>query len=168
MVKFSSFGSIAVALMATLLVVVAKSIDGSTERIIGGEKASCGQFPHQVSIRRTRDRYHFCSGAIVSEQFVLTTANCMQGPYLVPANIHIKVGANGLFEYGPQHSVSKITNHPQFSNRTMANDISVIKTLKKIEFTKVVKAIGLPTENWAAGTAATISGWGWHNVVSLN
>lgn len=35
-------------------------------RIVGGENATEGQFPYQISLRNTLNRQHFCGGSILS------------------------------------------------------------------------------------------------------
>lgn len=169
MKKFSSCGFFAIALLAVLLIVEAKPADKSTDRIINGERASIGQFPHQASIRQSRDRRHFCGGVIISDQFVLTTANCMQGTLSFPSNVIVVVGTISLASgYGEIHTVTRVANHPGFSQALMSNDISVIKTVKKIVFSNVVRAVKLPTANIPDGTAAAISGWGQYIVSSID
>lgn len=48
-----------------------------TSQIIGGYDAAFYQFTYQVSIRGINKR-HICSGSILSEQWVITTARCVQ------------------------------------------------------------------------------------------
>ncbi|CAG0919565.1 unnamed protein product [Notodromas monacha] len=47
-----------------------------TSKIVGGEIASQGQFPYQVSLQTIKNRQHFCGGAIYNENFVVTAAHC--------------------------------------------------------------------------------------------
>lgn len=86
--KFSISCSVPVALMALLVIVEAKSSAKLSERIYGGERASPGQFPHQVSIRAPwffdNAKWHVCGGVIISDRFILTAANCTQGDLLFP------------------------------------------------------------------------------------
>lgn len=169
MAKFSVCGLIAIALLAILLIVEAKPADKSTDRIISGERAKIGQFPHQVSIRQFRGRTHFCGGVILSDRFVLTTAKCMQDTLSFPSNVIVVVGTISLSSgYGTIHTVTRIANHPDFSLHSILNDISVIKTVEKIAFSNAVRAIKLPTANTPDGTAATISGWGLYVVSSID
>lgn len=46
-------------------------------KIVGGQKADDGAFPHQVSLRR-KNR-HFCGGSIINEHWILTAAHCIDG-----------------------------------------------------------------------------------------
>jgi hypothetical protein len=47
-------------------------------RIIGGQVASAGEFPWQVAIYKdTADGRFFCAGALITEQFILTAAQCV-------------------------------------------------------------------------------------------
>lgn len=169
MAKISIWGSIAVAFLAILMIVEAKSTEESSDRIVGGQPAKPAQFPYQVSIRRPDDNQHLCGGAIIGDHFVLTAANCTQGTYSVPSNVVAVVGtlrlAVGTSYTGVLYTVSRITNHPQFNRQTMAHDISVIRTTIKIVFNQLVRAIKLPTQNIGDGFTTTISGWG-QNAVS--
>lgn len=43
--------------------------------MVGGQDATEGQFPHQISLRRNGS--HTCGGSIISRNFVLTAAHCV-------------------------------------------------------------------------------------------
>lgn len=159
--KFGVLGSIAVAVLAFLLVVEAKILAETNDRILSGQRARVSQFPHQVSLRgfiRPDFAWHFCGGALINDRFVLTTANCMQG--YNSTNVTINVGSLVVTQVGTMYAVSKITNHPQFNRKVMANDISVVKSAQRITFTNLVRPIRLPTSTVPDGYTATISGWG--------
>ena len=44
--------------------------------IVGGRPANDGEVPHQVSLQRSS---HFCGGSIISDQFIVTAAHCVDG-----------------------------------------------------------------------------------------
>lgn len=44
--------------------------------IVGGVAAVDGDSPTQVSLQRTS---HFCGGAIISDEWILTAAHCVSG-----------------------------------------------------------------------------------------
>lgn len=46
-----------------------------TGRIAGGKEAKEGQFPYQVSVRRSN--YHLCGGSIIDDRTILTAAHCV-------------------------------------------------------------------------------------------
>lgn len=161
MVKLSIKVRISIALLAILLGVDANSIEGFSGRILDGKTAKEGQFPHQVSIRgylEPDEPWHFCGGALVSDLFVLTTANCVRG--YIPSNVTVLVGTITITDDDTEYNVSSIINHPQFDPNTMANDISVIKTTQPIGFTFFVQPIRLPISDIGDAVPATISGWG--------
>lgn len=143
----------------------ALALDG--DRIVGGQQASRGQFPHQASLRRVRGRGHFCGGAIVSDRFVLTAAHCTQGRFAIPAEVRVAVGGHRIFD-GTLHNVSRIVNHPRYNSRSMENDIAVIQTTNKIIFGPEVRAIALPTQNLPdeTGIRILVSGFGQNRVSS--
>lgn len=164
MVKYDILRSIAIATMALLLAVEAKSIDETDNRVLRGSLSKPGQFPYTVSVR-TSGHVHYCGGVLISDHIVLTTAYCTQGEFSHPSNVTVVVGTQTLaLEEGTSYAVSKIINHPEYNAKTIANDISAIRTVRKILFSKLVQPARLPTSDVAARTVATISGWGQMNV----
>lgn len=154
----------ALAFLALFLLIETKSLDASTERIAGGQRAILGQFLHQVSARRFGR--HYCGGAIIGDRVVLTSASCLlrvvTGPPMNSSSTNVVAGTltSSSPVQGTVYRVSRITNHPQFHLNSLANDISVIRTVDNIRFTNAVRAIGLPTANVADGAETTFSGWG--------
>lgn len=115
------------------------------DRIVGGKAATPNQIPYQVMLRRLTSYAHYCSGAIIGTSFVLTVATCAQGRNKRPAHVRIVIGAHDRSSDGTIISVSKITNHPEFSRTNMKNNICLIKTTNPIPISPIIHAIKLPT-----------------------
>lgn len=166
MMKFNIFVVLSFALLTVLLTIVeADSVVESGDRIVGGTKARRGQFPHQVSLRRSNGNSHFCSGALVTRHSIITSAQCTQGHESRPRNVIAVVGSH-LLSRGTAYHVSRIVNHPHFNSTTLANDISVIVTIKAIRFSSFVRPVqflhtDLPD---VLGLKVIITGWGQHSV----
>lgn len=51
-------------------------VDDDLVSIVGGQEVKDGGAPYQVSIQ-TPDKGHFCGGAIISTEWILTAAHCL-------------------------------------------------------------------------------------------
>lgn len=131
-------------------------------RVIGGEDAEKGQFPHQVSLRSRFSNSHFCGGSIISTRFILTAAHCTQDQNARPKNVYVIVGALHRLSGGIKMALDQIVAHQQYSHRTIKNDISLLRTAENIVYSELVQPIALSTEipPVDGGLAVTLSGWG--------
>ncbi|NWW98810.1 TRY1 protein, partial [Caloenas nicobarica] len=57
-------------------------------------------------------------------------------------------------------NAAKIIRHPNYSSKTLDNDILLIKLAEPAVLTRAVQTVPLPTSCVAAGTTCLISGWG--------
>lgn len=158
--------SIGLLYLATILAFVSANwlneltFSGLSNRIIGGDEAKHGQFPHQVSLRRKLTKQHFCGASILSERFILTAAHCSRGLYGIPANVIAVVGAWDIKNDGKAFGIKRIVSHPSFNLDELVNDIAMLITEHEIPFSDFIKPIALPTEDTLGGSQALISGWG--------
>lgn len=116
------------------------------ERILGGQTATRGQFPYQVSLRVQNGTAHFCGGTLISNRFILTAGICAGGATAVPRNVHAILGAhtrNGTD--GTRYALDLIVRHPRYNPFMFANDIAVARTARPVTFTNLIRAIPLPT-----------------------
>lgn len=135
------------------------------ERIVNGEDATIGQFPHQVSIRNTKYNKHKCGGAIIGPQWIVSAAFCT--PDASDLKYVAVVGSLELQGGGITYAIDTVTNHPDFRPPNLQNDISLLHTAEPIRFGEVIQPIALPTVSTAANTNAIISGWGSLKVSSM-
>ncbi|XP_035783469.1 chymotrypsin-2-like isoform X2 [Anopheles albimanus] len=136
------------------------SNDGKGSRIIGGNDATDGQFPYQVSLQ-TASNYHYCGGSIIAPRWILSAAHCTVG--MTTANVNVYVGSVARSSGGVYYSSMRIVNHPTYNPGTVENDISLIETVEPIVFNANTQPIALGSSFILSGTGATISGWGQTN-----
>ncbi|XP_011690276.1 PREDICTED: uncharacterized protein LOC105451493 [Wasmannia auropunctata] len=131
------------------------------EAIVGGEPASPGEFPHQVSLRL--DGSHVCGGSIIAPNKILTAAHCVVGIAYPPySNYKVATGTNSI-SGGEIHTVKSILVHPQYSDKyedAWKNDIAVITLVEPIKYNQYQQPIALTTTKPTPGQACTLSGWG--------
>lgn len=146
-------------------------IKSKNNRIFGGEGASIGQFPYQVSLqlRSSGDNFvHFCGGSIMTSRYVLTAAHCFIERFPELSNYRVVVGAHDVHgsDDGTAHGIGRFTLHQDYSiniteiNGTILNDIALIETDSPIRFNKLVAPIALHAKFFEDGTRAIASGWG--------
>lgn len=128
------------AICATFSVICILNAEG----IIGGLDARAGQFPYSVSFREYRIDEHFCGGAIISDRYILTVGHCMQQYRSNVENIYAIVGALLRKNEGTLVKLASISTHPQFNWTLLKNDIAMVRTAGKIEFSGTIKPIALP------------------------
>jgi len=132
-------------------------------RIIGGAAARQGDFPYQVSIRRSGwSPGHVCGGSIIDDQHILTAAHCVYGKG--PGDFSIVAGDVMLDRSSctsVRRSVSAIFMHKEYNTNTFENDIALIRISKPFPTdNKNIMAINLRNMTLNEGTACNVTGWG--------
>ena len=130
------------------------------DKIVGGEEAAENQWPWQVAL--FVDDAWFCGGSLISENYVLTAAHCVDGA----SYFDIMAGAHNVRESSEPHR-QEITSyngftHPNWDYNTLANDIALIELPSPIAFNDWIKPSCLPTSGDTAdeGELVTVTGWG--------
>ncbi|XP_057621918.1 trypsin-4-like [Chionomys nivalis] len=142
------------ALLCLALVGAAVAFRGDNDKIAGGYTCQKNSVPYQVSLN---SGYHFCGGALITDQWVVSAAHCSQSRFQVRLGEHNINVAEGTEQYV---TASKIIKHPSFSSSTLNNDIMLIKLASPVTLNDKVATVSLPTSCAAAGTQCLISGWG--------
>lgn len=148
-----------VACAAVFLAEVSSQPNRIQGRIIGGHDVSVYQLTYQVSIYYTKAKHHICSGAVLSERWVITSAKCIHE--FPSTDLQIFYGARNLSERGRITKVAQVFKHGKFDKYHLENDLAMLYTSTKMRFdVNVVDKIRLPTHESADGEAAMVSGWG--------
>merc|ERR1711971_149202 len=106
-------------------------------RIVGGHEAEENQWPWQVAL--FIDDAWFCGGSLISENYVLTAAHCVDGA----SYFDIMAGAHNVRASSEPHRV-EITSfngwtHPQWDPNTLSNDIALVELPEPISFNDYIK-----------------------------
>nr|AAV91455.1 serine protease 7 [Lonomia obliqua] len=138
------------------------------ELIVGGEKASQGEFPHMVAIAWATPEggYKFdCGGSLISPKFVLTAGHCSKNkdeePVIVrlgDQNIDPSVGdgANPI-----DVPIRRIISHPEYYSPIKYNDIALLELVTRVKFNSDIRPACLWTQSGFGGySKALATGWG--------
>lgn len=133
----------------------------SGAKIVGGQEASPNQFPWLAGLEAPS---WFCSSSIISEEWVLTAAHCVDGA----SSWDVILGSHNLDAFSEPHRiVASSANgilHPDWNPNTLANDIALIKLDSPIEFNDYIRPACLPAYSDASdnlvGESVTATGWG--------
>ncbi|MFI0939726.1 trypsin-like serine protease [Streptomyces sp. NPDC021020] len=162
----------------------ARAAEGATPdavgpHVIGGTPTGAGDAPWMVQLwydddngtpnTTSDDDAFFCGGSVVSAWKVLTAAHCVQG-YDLPdyavlvtgTNQLPTVDANGVLDLhgGTENFVARAWSHPSFSKATAVDDVGVLTLYQPTNATALPIAATGDTASYAAGTPATLYGWG--------
>ncbi|XP_052738087.1 uncharacterized protein LOC112050225 isoform X2 [Bicyclus anynana] len=126
-------------------------------QIIGGRPSSVTRHPYQVSM--VINGNSFCGGFIISRDYVLTAAHCVQTA--VPAAIRVRVGSTRRDRGGSVVSVSGVSVHPLYGQPQFDHDIAALRLTNPLVFGPAIQPIRLPNPRQAVPLVRlTVTGWG--------
>merc|ERR1711970_546885 len=116
-------------------------------RIVGGEDAYHGEFPHQIALLRGGvGGSLMCGGSLVAPDEVITAGHCCDGQSA--SRLGVRVGNHHLYEDDPDQkdiAVSKVMLHEDYDSWTISNDICLLKLEESADFSSsVIGSISLP------------------------
>jgi len=132
-------------------------------RIVGGQPATEGQLPYQVSVQ-TISGSHFCGGSIISSHVVVTAAHCVLGDS--PRDIRIVAGEldrSSASGHEQTVNVIRIAVHEKYNSPSrFFNDIALLflSNTNPLIFNDYVKPVPLPTQEQQTNGSIIVSGWG--------
>ncbi|WAR14842.1 TRY7-like protein [Mya arenaria] len=134
----------------------------SGSRIINGEQASPGEFPHQVTL--LRDGYHTCGGSIIANGWAITASHCVDGQ--MASSLAVVVDLHSFSNPGNYllFDVAEVIMHNKYNTGPggFPNDVALLRlntVTQTADITKNIIEIA-PTGADYSGQTCTISGWG--------
>ncbi|XP_071478033.1 uncharacterized protein [Diadema antillarum] len=129
----------------------------------GKDVTSLGDYPWQIVLYvEYQGQLNFgCGGAIISPEWILTAAHCVE--YL---DLDFAIKAGTLFyaadSPGQTRRVTGVFMHPGYDTTLLLNDIAVLKLESPLVFNDDVQPVCLPTVNDSVkvGSYITMTGWG--------
>jgi secreted trypsin-like serine protease len=138
-----------------------RSLKKYSPKIIGGNTVAFRQYPWQVAlIRNTPPFRQFCGGTLISQEWVLTAAHCVDEGTLA-SDVIVLTGTDFL-DMGTKIKVNKIITHENYVTPVVSGfDIALLKLSEPSTETTI--SIIDPSEESSlahAGTFAWVTGWG--------
>jgi len=141
-------------------------------RIANGQEAEVNEWPWMADLRSPRSNYHFshfCGGAVIGEEWIITAAHC-----LVRTDGSLKYDLKDIKIYLGDHDIARQTEtdktevyelkdyivHEEYNGYDLSNDIAVVKVNRSIDL-NLHTPVCLPGRNEDfVGSAVTALGWG--------
>ncbi|CAO1328619.1 unnamed protein product [Diamesa tonsa] len=136
-------------------------------RIVGGVKANIADHSHHVLLILTdvNGNDSYCGGSIIKSNFVLSAAHCTFNQMAVTVVAGIDEVKNMKDAWIFRNiSTKNFISHKDFDEKSLVNDISLIRLEVPFPETKDISIISLPTpaydEKYLANKKMTLAGFG--------
>ncbi|XP_073331571.1 serine protease 27-like [Pagrus major] len=129
-------------------------------RVVGGQDASPGSWPWQVSLNT--DGNVACAGSLITDQWVLTAAHCITGDF---RKIEANLGRRSQSGPNPKEESRGIVQailHPLYDFLTNNHDIALLRLSAPVNVSDYIFPVCLAAANstFHNGTSSWVAGWG--------
>ncbi|MFC6590796.1 serine protease [Deinococcus lacus] len=130
------------------------------EQVIYGDATTIAKRPYQVAL--LYDGTQFCGGTLISKDWVLTAAHCLDG--VSASRLKVRAGSASPYSGGQLLNVSRYVIHSNYRSVEFGYDVAVLKLSSSVTTSSAQPAL-IPTSSadnvaTAVGRYLTISGWG--------
>lgn len=134
---------------------------GISKRIIGGNVATANEYPYQVALYVTiQGALYFCGGTLITTEFVLTAAHCVEGASLV----QVLLGAHNITAAEANRLVLSSTTfiyHEGWNATTIQNDIALVRLPQNVTLNDYIGTVEVVQGNDTyTGIVGRCLGWG--------
>ena len=144
-----SFGELDPAVTFTKLYPETCGISQTT-KIVGGVETDPKKWQWMAALIKPRSNSadKFCGGALITDGHVLTAAHCLTK--VTPNDIMVRLGSydfgNSADPQSVDHKIRAFKIHPEYDERTQANDIAILVLEKKVSLNEDLRPVCLPQE----------------------
>ncbi len=137
----------------------------ATIQIVGGIEIEIEDVPWQVALidssKSSNFQGQFCGGSIISREWIVTAAHCVDGGTTINSFRVLAGTANLSSTTLSGNFVNSIVVHPDWDPATNKNDIALVQLKVPLVLNPgTIETIAIPSAKPADGTNAVISGWG--------
>ncbi|XP_013115625.2 trypsin alpha-3-like [Stomoxys calcitrans] len=123
-------------------------------RIVGGRPISINRVPWQLALYD--GGYFICGASIISRDWVLTAAHCVEGG----GNFAVRAGSTYVNRGGQIRYANAVIIHSRYNSRTFNYDIALLRVRQSFRITPNVRPIPLAKRNRSLPDRFFVSGWG--------
>uniref|UniRef100_A0A182XDF9 trypsin n=1 Tax=Anopheles quadriannulatus TaxID=34691 RepID=A0A182XDF9_ANOQN len=129
-------------------------------QIVGGFPIDISEAPYQISLRE--GGHPSCGGSIISPDWILTAAHCLEG--VSADQVSIRAGSTYKMHGGVLRNVARVVLHPAWDPVTNEGDIALMELESPLPLDgDTMASIEMPEqdeEDPVEGSKALVSGWG--------